>query len=68
MNLTQKIKSFTAMALVCLMLATATLTSCKKGDASAEEETTEHPKSDSTEHPKSDSEHPKSDSTDTKKP
>ena len=54
--------------LVCTMIVSASLTSCKPGDGSAEEakeESAEHPAGDTAkaDHPKGEAEHPKSDTT-----
>jgi CHASE3 domain sensor protein len=66
MNWLKKIKLFTVLMFICSILVSASLTSCKKGDANSDAtehpEGEEHPASDSTEHPEG--EHPeKSDST-----
>lgn len=69
MNLLKRIKSVVVLMFVCTLLVSATLTSCKKGDATADEETTEHPAGDSTDkadHPKGEAEHPKNESDTTK--
>ena len=64
----KKIKSFAALMFVCTMIVSASLTSCKPGDGSAEEakeESAEHPAGDTAkaDHPQGESEHPRSDST-----
>lgn len=73
----KQVKFFTVLMFVCSLFFAASLTSCKKsqatGEEAATEAATEHPAADSTEHaehpkggsehPKGESEHPNNDST-----